>query len=169
MNSNRLTISMIVLHDKCYAIGKDNEIIVTSESHRVFVENIVKNSAVIMGKETYKHIYNNFDDSVEIIVVSDDDELHDSDHVHCFNNVDDAMYFVEDLRVSDVFILGGESIFEQYFHLVDYVYVTYIDMDLFGNKFFNNDISEREFELEESQSIVEKYIDVVRSKYKRIN
>jgi dihydrofolate reductase len=102
MNSNRLTISMIVLHDKCYAIGKDNEIIVTSESHRVFVENIVKNSAVIMGKETYKHIYNNFDDSVEIIVVSDDDELHDSDHVHCFDNVDDAMYFAEDLRVSDV-------------------------------------------------------------------
>ena len=169
MNSNRLTISMIVMHDKNYAIGKDNKLILNLDSHRVFVENTVKNSAVIMGKETYKHVYNNFDDSVEIIVVSDDDELHDGDHVHCFDNIDDAMYFAEVLRVSDVFILGGESIFEQYFHLVDYVYVTYIDIDLFGNKFFNNDINEREFELEESQYIVKKYIDVVRLKYKRIN
>ena len=169
MNSNRLTISMIVMHDKNYAIGKDNEIILNLESHKVFVENTVKNSAVIMGKETYKHVYNNFDDSVEIIVVSDDDELHDGDHIHCFDNIDDAMYFAEVLRVSDVFILGGESIFEQYFHLVDYVYVTYIDMDLFGNKFFNNDISEREFELEENIFVMDEDTSSTRFKYKRID
>ena len=157
------------MHDKNYAIGKDNEIILNLESHKVFVENIVKNSAVIMGKETYKHVYNNFDDSVEIIVVSDDDELHDGVHIHCFDNIDDAMYFAEVLRVSDVFILGGESIFEQYFHLVDYVYVTYIDIDLFGNKFFNNDISEREFELEENIFVMDEDTSSNRFKYKRIN
>ena len=56
------------------------------------------------------------------------------------------MFFAEDIRKGNIYILGGESIFEQYFHFADYIYLTKIDAEIDGaDKFFNCEISDKEF------------------------
>lgn len=146
MNQNKIKIAMIVAYDNNYAIGANENIIASLPAHNFLLQELVKNNVVIMGRNTYLNTYNNLHEICEVIVVSDDDSIHDSEHVHCFDNIDDAMFFAEDIRKGDIYILGGESIFEQYFHFVDYIYLTKIDAEIDGaDKFFNCEISDKEF------------------------
>ena len=146
MSPSKITISMIVAYDNNYAIGMNDNIIASLPAHNFLLQELVKNNVVIMGRNTYLNTYNNLHEICEVIVVSNDDLIHDSEHVHCFDNIDDAMYFAEDIRKGDIYILGGESIFEQYFHFADYIYLTKIDAEIDGaDKFFNCEISDKEF------------------------
>lgn len=146
MNSAKISVSIIVAHDNNYAIGKDGNIIASLPAHNALVTNLVKDKVVIMGRTTYLNTYKSLHDICEVIVVSDDDSIHDSEHVHCFDNIDDAMFFAEDIRKGDIYILGGESIFEQYFHFADQIYLTHIDDEIDGaDAFFNCEITEKEF------------------------
>lgn len=146
MNPNKIKIGMIVAYDNNYAIGKDENMIAHLPAHTTLVCNLVRDNIAIMGRTTYLNTYKDLHKICEVIVVSDDDSIHDSEHVHCFDNIDDAMFFAEDIRKGDIYILGGESIFEQYFHFVDYIYLTKIDAEIDGaDKFFNCEISDKEF------------------------
>ena len=146
MSPSKITISMIVAYDNNYAIGMNDNIIASLPAHNFLLQELVKDNVVIMGKTTYLNTYKSLHEICEVIVVSDDDSIHDSEHVHCFDNIDDAMYFAEDIRKGDIYILGGESIFEQYFHFADYIYLTKIDAEIDGaDKFFNCEISDKEF------------------------
>ena len=146
MSPSKITISMIVAYDNNYAIGMNDNIIASLPAHNFLLQELVKNNVVIMGRNTYLNTYNNLHEICEVIVVSDDDSIHDSEHVHCFENIDDTMFFAEDIRKGDIYILGGESIFEQYFHFADYIYLTKIDAEIDGaDKFFNCEISDKEF------------------------
>lgn len=146
MNPNKIKIGMIVAYDNNYAIGKDENMIAHLPAHTTLVRNLVRDNIAIMGRTTYLNTYKDLHKICEVIVVSDDDSIHDSEHVHCFDNIDDAMFFAEDIRKGGIYILGGESIFEQYFHFIDNIYLTKINTEIVGaDKFFNCEISDKEF------------------------
>lgn len=131
-------LSMIVAYAKNEAgeqvIGKDNELPWKIKQDMVWFREQTAGSAIVMGRKTFESIGRVLPKRLNIIVTKNPEYTVEGAHV--FTDLEDAIMFARDSG-KEVFIIGGQSIYEQCINRVDRLYVTFIkDKKYEGDAFF---------------------------------
>lgn len=123
------SIAHIVCIDSMGLIGESNTLIWNIPEELAYFKSTTKDSIVIMGNNTFKSINNKpLKDRINIIISNSLDSK-DSDNLYIRNDVSQALELAQYLGFKDqknIFIMGGESIYEQTFDSIDKVYISVI-------------------------------------------
>lgn len=114
---------------KNHVIGKDNKMPWSIPGDLKHFREITLNHTVIMGRKTYNSIGKPLDSRNNIVISK---QLKDN-RVIVYPSLDDAF---NHLNVHEVFIIGGESIYNAVIDLADEIYLTYINSEYEGDRFF---------------------------------
>lgn len=95
---------------------------------------LTTNNVVVMGSNTWRSLPNKLSNRVNIIVSKN--QFDGSDHVYL--TPDDAISSAQFLYPDkDIFVIGGQQLYESTFDLVEKFYVTHIDAQYKCDRFFN--------------------------------
>ncbi len=117
-----------------FVIGKGNAIPWHNPKDLARFKEYTTGRAVIMGRKTFESIGKPLRGRENIIITRQKDYKVEGARV--FNDLQKALDFV-DPRHSEVFIIGGQELYEQSLNRVDRMYITYIyQPDIEGDTFF---------------------------------
>lgn len=168
-----MKINVIVAYSKNYIIGNDKNIPWIYKEDLKYFQKITKEindknkkNIVIMGYTTHKTIPNNIlKDRINIVITSK--QLENKDNLYYKDSLGSTMELCKELinksLVEKIFIIGGESIYNYffksyYYKYLDKVYITFIDKEYDGNKFFYG-LEEKFYYLSIKQSELHKEIE----------
>ena len=124
-----IRIKLIAAISKNHVIGKDNKMPWSIKNDLRHFREITLNHTVIMGRKTYESIGKPLDLRNNIVISR---QLKDNRFkVYC--SLDEAFKHITD---NEVFIIGGESIYNSTIDIADEIYLTYIDAHYDGDRFF---------------------------------
>lgn len=132
-------IISILSVDKKYGIGKNNDLLFHLPIDMNFFRETTRGHMVFMGENTLLSFPNSKPLKNRINVVLSQDKTHNYEGCE---NVHDFDEFIKKLqengRISDVFVIGGASIYRQTLPYVDKVLLTKVDADGGATVFFPN-------------------------------
>ena len=115
-------------------IGKDNALPWRIKEDMVWFREHTKHSAIIMGRKTFESIGRRLPDRDNIVLSSDPE--YNPPGVTTFTDLEAALKFANH-RNFEVFIIGGQKLYEQCIDRVDRLYVTFIKGKSYeGDAFF---------------------------------
>jgi dihydrofolate reductase len=139
-----MTISLIVAKAKNNVIGKDNQLIWHLPADLKFFKNKTMGHTVIMGRKTYDSMGKPLPGRMNVVITRQKN-FH-PEGVHIEPSLENALM---DLKVEEVFIVGGGEIFKHAMPIADKMYVTEIDESFDGDVYFP-EINLDEWELTEA-------------------
>ena len=170
-------MNIIVAVDKNWAIGKDNDLLISiPEDMKHFKDKTLYNT-VIMGQNTLNSLPNGKPLPKRTnVVLTEKTELEEG--IVVCNSVSEVLDYVKKGILShqfiadDVFVIGGESVYRQLLPYCRYAYITRIEKEFDADRFFPENL-EKSSEWEKVNSIkhysekadVEYYFE----EYKRIH
>ena len=125
-------ISLIVAIANKYAIGKDNDLLCHLPADLKHFKQITTGNPVIMGRRTFESLPNGPLPNRKNIVISS--SAVSGEGYLVVPSLDEAIKLCAD--DSEVFIIGGASIYRQSIALVDYMYITWIHKNFAADTFF---------------------------------
>lgn len=124
------TISHIVCIDKMGLIGESNNLIWKIPEELNYFKSTTKNSIVLMGGNTFRSINSKpLKDRINIVVSNKLSYL-DSNDLYVRNSLEEGLELSQYLALKDeknIFIMGGESIYNQTFDIISKAYISVID------------------------------------------
>ena len=125
-----MNISIIVAMSKNRVIGKDNDMPWHLSDDLKNFKKVTMGSTIIMGRLTYESIGKPLPKRKNIVLSR---KLKDP-NLLVFDNLDNALSTLKDER--EIFIIGGEDIYCQTVNRANKIYLTTINEDLEGDKYF---------------------------------
>ena len=125
-----MNLSIIVAMSKNRVIGKDNKMPWHLSSDLKNFKKITIGKTIIMGRLTYDSIGKPLPERKNIVLSRN---LIDPD-VFIFDNFEEVLNFTKD--EDEVFIIGGQDIYSQTIDKVNKLYLTTIDANIEGDKYF---------------------------------
>lgn len=125
-------LSLIAAMTKKRVIGLDNTVPWHIPDELRNFKHITMGHAVIMGRKTYDIIGSPLSMRHNIVLSN---SLSSIDNVTVMNNLEEAISEGE-LFSSEVFIIGGQKLYEDTIDIADRMYLSIIKKDYQGNKFF---------------------------------
>lgn len=136
-------INGIVAIEKNKGIGYNNSMPwpFLSEDMKWF-RHVTTNNIVIMGSNTWKSINKKLKDRTNIVI----SRYNVPNADHTFENLESAILYsnVEYLD-KEIFIIGGQQLYDSCMHLINKFYITEIDKEYNCDKFFNLDYVNKNF------------------------
>ena len=139
-----MTISFIVAKAKNNVIGKDNQLIWHLPADLKYFKKMTMGRTVIMGRKTYDSMGKPLPGRMNVIITRQKN-FH-PDGVIVEPSIESAL---KDLKVEEVFIIGGGEIFKHAMPFADKMYVIEIDESFEGDVYFP-EINPKEWEIIES-------------------
>ena len=127
-----MIICIIVAMSKNRVIGKDNNMPWHLSEDLKNFKKITTGKTIIMGRKTYESIGKPLPNRKNIVLSR---KLKDKNIVVA-KNIDEALSLSENEREQEVFIIGGEDIYKQTAHMATRLYLTTIDDNIDGDKYF---------------------------------
>ena len=140
-------ISIIAAMDEKRGIGKDNKIPWHLKDDLIKLKRLTKDHIVILGRKTYDSMVFYYNRSgkqmpgkLYIVVTRDKDYKPSRENAQVANSLDEAVSFAKsDLaKLDEVFVIGGQSIFEQTIGIADKLYLTIVEGDYSCDTFFSD-------------------------------
>ena len=125
-----MNISIIVAMSKNRVIGRDNDMPWHLSNDLKNFKKITMGKMVVMGRLTYQSIGRPLPNRQNIVLSRN---LVDK-NVLIFNNLQEVLNFLKD--EDEVFIIGGEDIYCQTINKANKIYLTTIDKEIIGDKYF---------------------------------
>jgi dihydrofolate reductase len=129
-----MKISIIAALGKNNVIGRDNKMIWHLPDDLEFFKNKTSGHHLLMGKNTYLSLKKQLKGR-KIIVLSRDREFI-AKECQVVNNIDKAINLAEYNQESELFIGGGQQIYQQFLNISNKMYLTHVDCELDGDRFF---------------------------------
>ncbi len=126
-----MIISIVAALGKNNVIGSDNKLPWKLPADMQRFVAITTGKPVIMGRRTFESIGKPLKNRANIILTNSDFRADGCIVVHSVENALDAAKEHE-----EVVIIGGASIYEQFIPLADRMYLTFIDYEFEGDKYF---------------------------------
>lgn len=116
-----MKISMIVAADEKNGIGKNNELLCHLPADLKYFKNLTTSHAILMGRKTYESIGKPLPNRTNIIISRNTNAL---EGCHVFNSIEAGIDFAKTLNETELFIIGGDSIYKQSLALTQTIYLT---------------------------------------------
>lgn len=154
--------------EKGYAIGKNGGIPWRCPQDMKWFKDTTIGHAVIMGRKTFDSLKKPLKDRINIVVTSKDIAINGEEKVYTAKSVEEAISLAKSLTMSDIFIIGGASIYKYALehNLVDKIYIDYLsetveDADaffpLFQSNYFWEEVGETE-EILKGKAYAKEYV-----------
>lgn len=113
----------IVAIDKLWGIGKDGDLLFRIKEDMEFFKKMTMGKVVVMGRKTYESLPNGpLKGRINLVITN---KLYpDHDNV-IFGDLHEINEKLKNYDTDDIFIIGGGSIYKQFIHRCDTVYVTH--------------------------------------------
>lgn len=131
-------MNIIVAVDKNWAIGNKGQLLVTiPQDHKMFREETY-GKVIVMGRKTLESLPGGqpLYGRVNLVLTTDPD-YRAGDAVVC-HSLEEALKELRSYPDEDIFVIGGQSIYEQFLPYCDTVHVTAIDFAYFADTYFPN-------------------------------
>lgn len=131
-------MNLIVAVDKNWAIGKDNDLLVSIPADMKFFRETTTNKVVVMGRKTLESFPQGMPlkNRTNIVLTRDKNyKVKDAVIVHTIEEVLDT---VKEYDEQDVYVIGGATIYEQLLPHCTTAHVTKIDHAYEADTFFPN-------------------------------
>jgi len=130
-----MIISMIAAVGKNNVIGKKNNLPWHLSSDFKYFKQTTMGHAVIMGNNTFKSIRKPLPGRKNIVITKTS-PISEQKNLFYVSSIQDAIKKAKDDKETEVFIIGGESIYKQAINFADKLYITEVDVLIDGDKFF---------------------------------
>lgn len=131
-------MNLIVAVDKNWAIGKDNDLLVSIPADMKFFRETTTNKVVVMGRKTLESFPQGMPlkNRTNIVLTRDKNyKVKDAVIVH---SIDEILEKVKDYGVDDIYVIGGATIYEQLLPYCTTAHVTKIDHAYEADTYFPN-------------------------------
>ncbi len=129
-------IKLIVAYDENMLIGKDNDLPWNIKDDLEHFKNTTLNKNILLGKTTYEMIPSL--KNRNIFVLSYEKNLHYKNEVTVIDDYQDIIRRFGNNYKEDIYICGGESIYNLFIPFVDEMIISHIKGKYQGNKYFPN-------------------------------
>ena len=128
-----MKISCIVAADKNNGIGKNNQLLCHLPADLKYFKNLTTHHAILMGRKTFESIGKPLPNRTNIIISRSELNI---EGTHCFKSLEDGISFAKSQNETELFIIGGDSIYQQSMEMLDSVYLTRIHNSFEADAFF---------------------------------
>ena len=162
-------MNLIVAVDKNWAIGYNNDLLVSIPADKKFFRMETIGKAIIMGRKTLESFPNGqpLKDRKNIVITRKKD--YNAIDVTVVHSIEVALEAVKDFKSEDVYVIGGGEIYKQMLPYCDVAHVTYIEQAYAADSYFPNLDKDPEWTLV-AESDEQTYFDITYyfRKYERI-
>lgn len=131
-------MNLIAAVDNKWGIGYKNKLLISIPDDMKCFKEITMGKVCVMGRKTLESLPGGRPLSGRVNIVLTADSTYKKNDVIVVNSVEAALEKLKDYDTKDVFIIGGESIYEQFMPYVDTAYITYIDYAYQSDKHLPN-------------------------------
>lgn len=131
-----MKISIIAAVSDNNVIGKDNKLLWRLSNDLKRFKKLTTSKVVIMGQNTYESLpIKPLPNRVNIVITNDSDIYYDNcDTVNGIDHaINRAKYWAKD---DEIFIIGGGSVYKQFFNISNKLYITKVHHKFDGDTFF---------------------------------
>ena len=155
-------VNIIAVIGKNNEIGLNNKLIWRLPKDLKFFKETTIGKYVLMGRKTYESLPKKLKGRTMVVVSSKN--LEESNDVICYHNLVEAL---TSLQNEDVFVIGGQSIYEQTISLADTMYLTEVKAkEPYADAYFPK-FNKKEWNVEEIESGIDNGNYYTRNKYVR--
>ena len=131
-------MNLIAAVDNKWGIGYKNKLLISIPDDMKFFKEMTTGKVCIMGRNTLESLPGGrpLDGRVNIVLTKD--RSFKKNGVIVANSVEQALEAVKEYDTKDVFVIGGESIYNQFMPYIDTAYITYIDYTYQADKRIEN-------------------------------
>lgn len=152
-------MNIIAAVDSNWAIGYKNELLVKIPNDQKWFQKVTTGRVVVMGRKTMETFPNGMPlKNRTNIVLTNDRNLKVKDALLVYS-VDDLLDELKRYNAEDVYVIGGESVYEQLLPYCDTAYITKIDYTYQADRYFPNLDKSPEWKVE-SESDEQTYFDL---------
>lgn len=131
-------MNCIVAVDKNWAIGYQNELLVSIPADMRFFRDVTANKVVIMGKNTLESFPGGhpLKNRVNIVIALEKDyKVKDATVVY---SIEEALEEAKKYKSEDIYVIGGASIYRQMLPYCEVAHITKIDYAYLADTYFPN-------------------------------
>lgn len=131
-------MNLIAAVDNKWGIGYKNKLLISIPDDMKCFKEITMGKVCVMGRKTLESLPGGRPLSGRVNIVLTGDTTYKKSDVIVVNSVEAALEKLKEYDTNDVFIIGGESIYEQFMPYIDTAYITYIDYSYQADKHLTN-------------------------------
>jgi dihydrofolate reductase len=136
-------IILVAAHSLNYVIGNNNTIPWKIDGEQKYFKQLTEGHTVVMGRKTFESIGKELPKRENIILTTKT-----VDGLICFNNISDVL----SLNRDKLFVIGGQSVYEQFLPFADEAIISVIQKECNGDAYFPK-LEERGFYIANSQLV----------------
>lgn len=140
-------MQLIAAVDRNWAIGKNNQLLVRIPADQKFFREVTTGKVVVMGRKTLESFPNGMPlkNRTNIVLTHNPDyQVKDAIVVHSMDELHEEL---KKYNSDDIFIIGGEKIYEQMLDECDVAHITKIEFAYDADAYFPNLDEREEWEL----------------------
>jgi dihydrofolate reductase len=122
-----------VAADENNGIGKNNQLLCHLPADLKYFKNLTTHHAILMGRKTFESIGKPLPNRTNIIISRSDLNI---EGTYCFKSIDEGISFAKSQNETELFIIGGDSIYKQSMDVLNTVYLTRIHHSFEADAFF---------------------------------
>ena len=131
-------MNIIVAVDKNWAIGKNNKMMWSIPADMRFFREKTTGHVVVMGRKTLESFPNGLPLKQRTNLILSRDRSYKVKGALVLHTMEELLEHLKEYDSSDIFIIGGESIYRQFLPYCDTAYVTRIDHAYDADTYFPN-------------------------------
>ena len=131
-------MNIIVAVDKNWAIGKNNKMMWSIPADMRFFREKTTGHGVVMGRKTLESFPNGLPLKQRTNLILSRDRSYKVKGALVLHTMEELLEHLKEYDSSDIFIIGGESIYRQFLPYCDTAYVTRIDHAYDADTYFPN-------------------------------
>lgn len=124
-------VSIVVAYSKNRVIGYKGKIPWKIKGEQLWFRELTLNHTVIMGRKTYESIGKPLENRLNIIVSST--LFFDEENLKTARSLNEAISLANS---EEIFIIGGQQLYEEAISIADTLYITEIDIEVEGDTYF---------------------------------
>lgn len=131
-------MNLIVAVDKNWAIGKDNQLLVSIPADMRFFREMTLGKIVVMGRKTLESFPNGqpLSDRTNVVITNKKD--YKVKNAIVVSSIEECLELLSQYKKEDIYVIGGESIYKQLLPYCETAHVTKIDFSYEADTYFPN-------------------------------
>ena len=131
-------MNLIVAVDQNWAIGKNNSLLVRIPEDQKFFRQTTTGHVVVMGRKTLESFPNKIPLPNRVNIVLTKNQAYQAKDAIIVHSVEELFDVLKNYEDKEIFVIGGQSIYEQLLPYCDVAHVTKIDYSYEADAYFPN-------------------------------